>query len=172
VVQKEFVMRKMKYQERYKNGSKHVKEIAAAFDAGDYFKVLVLAPQVFEIMINELEKDYSEDMASKIGKIEDPEILKIYSMHNRLQQTETIKARVAGKLLWFFESEYWENLEPPKNSGKEFKKYFTKIESIFAIRNGISHEYFKKKINNSNLERNAKACFEIVDLLNEGYYLF
>ena len=76
-------------------------------------------------------------------------------MYNRLLQSESIKARLAGALLAYYEAEFWENKDP----AQQFKKYFTKIESIFSLRNKLSHEYYKEKIRESNMKTKSKECF-------------
>jgi len=158
----------MTYKDRYKTDHASVKEIASAFDKGEYFKVILLAPQVFGILLDSIAKDYSEDLAQKIDIVEDKDTIEIYSMYNRLLQSESIKARLAGALLAFYEADYWGNKEP----AKQFKKYFTKIEGIFSLRNTLAHEYFLGKISASNMRRKAKECFDVIDLLNEFWCLY
>lgn len=92
----------------------------------------------------------------------DKDSLEVEKLYNKLKQEETIKARVALYLGDLFENDYCDY----SFSKREFVKYFTKLESIVACRNDLSHEFYKKYISNQKIKRAAQEALELIELMS------
>ena len=137
------------------------KKLGDLFKSGNYFQVVILTPQLLEKIVTEIDKSGREYMVRKMGE-PDKETLEVEKLYNKLKQEETIKARVALYIVALFENDYCEF----SFTKKEFVKYFTKLESIIACRNNLSHEYYKKHSSNQKIKRAAKESLELVELLS------
>ena len=138
-----------------------VKNLGELYKSGDFFKVIILVPQLLEKIVAEIDENGREYIIRKMGE-PDKESLEVEKLYNKLKQEETIKARVALYLVDLFENDYCEY----SFSKKEFIKYFTKLESIIACRNDLSHEFYKKHISNQKVKRAAKESLELVELMS------
>lgn len=137
------------------------KTLEQLFQSADYFQVIILAPQLLEKIVNEIDESGREYMIRKMGE-PDEDSLEVEKLYNKLKQEETIKARVALYLGDLFENDYCDYTF----SKREFVKYFTKLESIVACRNDLSHEFYKKHISNQKIKRAAKEALELIELMS------
>lgn len=153
--------------EKYRQCENHIKVLAELYDSRNYFAVVVLAPQVFEAMMDERDRDYEADLEGKVGEMDDDDKT-VFGLYERLLQGESIKARLAGYILHFYQAEYWHDGTPVRS----FRSYFTKMESIFSLRNKLAHEYFKAKPRQSHLKAKARECFDIIDLLLDHHLIY
>jgi predicted SnoaL-like aldol condensation-catalyzing enzyme len=135
--------------------------LRSAHEKGDYFKVIVVSPQLMEKIVFEIDKVGEEYMVRKMGE-PDEDDLDVYRLYNKLLQEETIKARVAGYLIDFYENDHWESKFPKK----EFKKYFTKLENVISCRNQLAHEFYKTSISDRRLKQASKEAMDVVELLS------
>ena len=138
-----------------------LEELRSAHEKGDYFKVIVVSPQLMEKIVFEIDKAAEEYMVRKMGEPEEDD-LEVYRLYNKLLQEETIKARVAGYLMDFYENNHWESKFPKK----EFKKYFTKLENVISCRNQLTHQFYKTSISDRRLKQASKEAMEVVELLS------
>lgn len=152
---------------KYEKQEKYIRELAENFDAGNYFVVVILAPQVFERMLTERDSDYQEDLKSKCGDIPDEE-QEIYRLYDRLLTNESIKARLGGYLLHFYEAGYWDEGDPKQS----FKKYFSKMEAVISMRNTLAHTYFRDRPRTNLIKSRARECFEILDVLLDHHLIY
>lgn len=152
---------------KYGKCENHIKELAELYDSGNYFAVVVLAPQVFEAMIDKRDRDYGADLEGKVGEMDENDRI-VYGLYERLLQGESIKVRVAGYILHFYQAAYWDGGNPVGI----FRSYFNKMDSIFTLRNQLAHEYFKVKIRQRSLKVKARECFDIVDLLLDHHLIY
>ena len=127
----------------------------------DYFKVIIIAPQLMEKIVIEIDKAGLRYMESKMGEPEADDV-EVYHLYNKLLRQDTIKARVAGYLIDFYENDHWESKFPKK----DFKKYFTKLENAISCRDELSHEYYKKPISSRRLKQTSDEAIEIIELLS------
>ena len=138
-----------------------IENLGELYNSGDYFKVVILTPQLLEKIVTEIDENGREYIIRKMGE-PDKDTLDVEKLYNKLKQEETIKARVALYLVDLFENDYCEH----SFTKKEFVKYFTKLESIIACRNDLSHEFYKKHISNQKIKRAAKESLELVELMS------
>lgn len=131
------------------------------FHSSNFFQIVILAPQLLEKIVHEIDESGREFIMRKMGE-SDKESLEVEKRYNRLKQEETIKARVALYLVDLFENDYCDY----SFSKKEFLAYFTKLESIVACRNDLSHEYYKKHISNHKMKIAAKEALDLVELMS------
>ncbi len=138
-----------------------IKTLAEAHDKKDYFKLIFLAPLVFEQITKEIAEnldDYEED---KMGKDSYKEHKEIQNLYQKILQTQSIKARSISAILDL----YYQPCDEAWIDCKQFKKIFTKIENITSLRNDLVHNFFKKDISAIRIKRTSKECFEIIDIL-------
>lgn len=135
--------------------------LRSAHENGDYFRVIIASPQLMEKIVFEIDKGCEEYMVGKMGEPEEDDI-EVYHLYNKLLREETIKARVAGYLIDFYENDHWESKFPKK----DFKKYFTKLENVISCRNQLTHEFYKTLISNRRLKQASNEAMEIVELLS------
>lgn len=140
---------------------KELEELRNAHAEGDFFRVIIVAPQLMEKIIFEIDKAGEEYVVRKMGEPEEDD-LEVYHIYNNLLREETIKARVAGYLIDFYENDHWESKFPKK----DFKKYFSKLENVISCRNQLAHEFYKTSISDRRLKLASKEALEIVELLS------
>ncbi|MBF0377559.1 MAG: hypothetical protein HQK72_08750 [Desulfamplus sp.] len=138
-----------------------IKNLEDMFKLGNYFQLIIIAPQLLEKIVAKIDENGSEYIIRKMGE-PDKDTLEVGRLYNKLIQEETIKARVALYLVDLFENDYSEY----SFSKKEFVKYFTKLESIIACRNDLAHEYYKRHISSQKIKRAAKESLELVELMS------
>lgn len=141
---------------------KPIKTLVKCFKEGNYLKVIILSPQVFGLLVDDIvkpkEEFYNDWIEHKVGKPSKIDY-EIEEHYHRLLKEESIKARVVE----FLVHSYFSGYSPI--SSKEIKKCFTKLDNIFAQRNFLAHEFFSKDIKDKVLLRTAKDCFYIIDTM-------
>lgn len=138
-----------------------IKTLAEAYDKKDYFKLIVLAPLVFEQITIEIAENldgYEEDKMAEDSYKEHKEIQNLYQ---RILQPSSIKARSVSAILDL----YYQPCDEAWIDCKQFKRFFTKIENMFSLRNILVHDFFKKDISAERIKRTSIECFEIIDIL-------
>lgn len=153
-----------KLKEEFKKHQNFETEINILIDllkVENYFQVIMLAPQLMESIVSEIDESGREYIIRKMGE-PDKDSLHVQKLYNKLIREETIKARVALYLVALYENDYCGF----PFSRNDFVKYFSKLESVIACRNHLSHEYYKKHISNQKIKRAAKEALEIVELLS------
>ena len=145
----------------YQVFEEEIKILGDIFKSGNYFQVVILAPQLLEKIVTEIDESGREYMIRKMGE-PGKDTMEVEKLYNKLKQEETIKARVALYLVDLFENDYCDY----SFSKKDFVKCFTKLESIIACRNDLSHEYYKRHISNQKIKRAAKESMELVELMS------
>ena len=73
----------------------------------NYFQVIILAPQLMESIVSEIDKSGREYIIRKMGE-PDKDFLYVQKLYNKLLREETIKARVALCLVALYENDYCE----------------------------------------------------------------
>ena len=66
-----------------------LEELRSAHEKGDYFKVIVVSPQLMEKIVFEIDKAAEEYMVRKMGEPEEDD-LEVYRLYNKLLQALTL----------------------------------------------------------------------------------
>lgn len=148
--------------ENYQGASceQDMQEIRKLHEAKNYFQVIIQFPQLAEKIWLEITASNAAYIERKVGE-PSPDDQEVYSLINRLQREESIKARVADCLLDLYESDLLDSGFPKK----EFVKYFTKLESIIRCRDQLCHEYYKNCPPQSKQKRASSEAMELLELL-------
>ena len=111
----------------------------AAFQSGDYFRVIVLAPQLM-VEIADVLANYTDVYLRGKGFLDpSPDEKTMREVMNRLQRTESDRAQIAATLASIFECES----DTIPTALKNFMSAFTKLEALVSMRNRLAHEYYK-----------------------------
>ena len=131
--------------------------------AKNYFEVIILAPQLMEKIVYEVDERYDQYLTRKVGEPTEEE-KEVNSLYSRVIKEETIKARVARILIDLYQNDHFD-FPCARN---DFVKYFTKLDSIVSCRNHLAHDFYKKQISKKRMKQVANEAIELVELL--AYY--
>jgi|FLOH01.1.fsa_nt_gi hypothetical protein len=136
-----------------------VKVLAEAFDAGRFLEVVLVAPQVLEVLVEDLNVQHgfiTDRFLSEFTEVD----LHGAGVLARLRAKESIKYRIAVAL-----SEVFEQSGETQEELDSFRKITGKLDSVFSLRNDLAHEFFKKKIRSSRIAAEAKNAFSLIETL-------
>ncbi|TDM51425.1 hypothetical protein [Aliivibrio fischeri] len=146
---------------------KEIINLIQAHDNEDYFKVVMLSPQLLVQIADAIGKVAEEVTYCIVGDCLSEEDKEVYKLIGKLDRDLSDKAYIGHGLVSYYESEYW-----PKNSSKkEFIKYFTKLEDLVALRNVFAHEFYKKEIVDRRMKNCSKAGIDLILLFASHEYL-
>ncbi|PSV10289.1 hypothetical protein C0W93_12585 [Photobacterium leiognathi subsp. mandapamensis] len=144
-----------------------VSALADAHNSGDYFRVIMLAPQLLAKVGNAIGEVGEEITNCIVGDCLSADDKEVYSLIGKLEQELSDKAYIASVLVSYYESEFWSK----NHSKKEFVKYFTKLEDLVALRNLLAHEFYKKPLPERRIKNCSKSAMDLLFLFANHEYL-
>lgn len=130
------------------------------FVNGDYFTVVILAPQLMVEAIDVLASYQDAWIERKITSKFSDDDNEVYRLVGQLQKKESDRSYIVGALLVMYENGLWK-----KSSAKRsFVKYFTKLDDLVSLRNIYAHEYYTKEVSQNRSKTCAKSAIEIIEL--------
>lgn len=145
-------------------------EVSALVDAhnsDDYFKVIMLAPQLLAKIGNAIGEVGEEITYCIVGDYLSDDDKEVYRLIGNLEQELSDKVYIARVLVSYYESEFWSK----NHSKKGFVKYFTKLEDLVSLRNLLAHEFYKKPLPERRLKNCSKSAMDLLFLFANHEYL-
>ena len=131
----------------------------------DYFKVVVLSPQLIVEAIDILAS-YSDEWFDRKHAVhfsnDDKHILNLIS---QLQKKESDRSYIVGALGDAYNAGIW----PEKKARKEFVKYFTKLDDLISLRNIYAHEFYSKKTTSNRAKNCSKSGIQILEFFTDQF---
>ncbi|HIF9094905.1 TPA: hypothetical protein ACX6NR_003920 [Photobacterium damselae] len=81
--------------------------MADAHNSGDYFRVIMLAPQLLAKVGNAIGEVGEEITNCIVGDCQSADDKEVYSLIGKLEQELSDKAYIASVLVSYYESEFW-----------------------------------------------------------------
>ncbi|EIJ0972341.1 hypothetical protein HYO48_21940 [Vibrio parahaemolyticus] len=144
-----------------------ISALANAHNRGDYFKVIMLAPQLLAQIgsaIAEVSEGIVDDIVGDCFSDDDKEV---YRLMGKFERELSDKAYIASILVGYYESEFWSK----NHSKREFIKYFTKLEDLVDLRNLFAHEYYQKPLSDRRVKNGSKSAMDLLFLFANHEYL-
>jgi hypothetical protein len=125
-------------------------ELGASFESGDFFRVVMLSPQLM-VQVAQVISNHHEEWIRRKGFLDfSADELTVYALMDRLHRADSDRVQIASAFHSIFENEL--GTEP--NARKNFVNAFSKLESLVSMRNRIAHDYFRAPAS----KRSLKAC--------------
>lgn len=132
---------------------------------GDYFTVVILAPQLMVESIDVIASYQEAWFERKITSGFSDDDNDVYRLVGQLQKKESDRSYIVGALLAMYENGHWKK----PSAKKTFVKYFTKLDDLVSLRNTFAHEYYTKEVSQNRSKTCAKSAIEIIELFTAQF---
>lgn len=133
------------------------------FARKDFFRVIVLGPQLL-VAIVDLLGSYFEEWAdrkglSKFGRDE----MRVFELMSKLGKPDSDRLIIAGALASIFEIERQTDPKALEN----FESSFNKLQALITMRNFLAHEYYSSKKRDGLLKASAAGALDLLARLEK-----
>ena len=137
-----------------------VSALDSDMQSGEYFRVVVLAPQLLVRIVDVLSKYTDEYLRRKGLLTESLEDTRVQDAMRRLHKSESDRLTIANALEAFYEG----SKTKTPDARADFERSFTLLEALVSMRNRLAHDYYAKPATMRSLKICAAGGIELLQL--------
>jgi hypothetical protein len=136
----------------------HALALEDDFLAGEYFRVIVLAPQLM-VQVVELLATHTDEYLRRKGFLDlTTEEQTVQEQMRHLQRAESDRAQIA----YAFESIFQHEQGRSSTACIDFVSAFSKLEALVSMRNRLAHDFYKSNASQRSIKASASGGIDLI----------